>query len=183
MVSKRRSCASSSTGRSASPVSAIATSLPDPAASGPSGRATECDAWTAQRASHDRLGAVGVSSASVPDTSDLSRDAWRPYFDELSRTLATTRATVEIDAPQLGAQLQAEDLILDGITYDDRDDVLVVALSQGGADESLQHFISEPKRISVETSQGVVPSSIEVEDGEGQLTLVRLEAAPALPAE
>ena len=48
---------------------------------------------------------------------------------------------------------------------------------------SLQHFVSEPKRISVETTQGVVPSSIEVEDGEGQLTLVRLDAAPALPAE
>lgn len=125
--------------------------------------------------------AAGVSSAFVADTTELSRDAWRPYFDELSRTLTTTRATVEIDAPQLGAQLQAEDLVLDGITYDDRDDILVVALSPGGADESLQHFVSAPRRISVETSEGVVPSSIEVEDGEGQLTLVRLDAAAALP--
>jgi hypothetical protein len=126
---------------------------------------------------------LGVFSTFMADTTDLSRDAWRPYFDELSKTLATTRATVEIDAPQLGAQLQADDLVLDGITYDDRDDILVIALAEGGADEVLQHFVSEPKRISVETTQGVVPSSIEVEDGEGQVTLVRLDAAPALPAE
>ncbi len=118
----------------------------------------------------------------MADTTELSRDAWRPYFDELSRTLATTRATVEIDAPGLGAQLQAEDLVLAGITYDDRDDILVVALSPGGPAESLEHFVSGPRRISVDTSQGVVPSAIEVEDAEGQLTLVRLAAAPSLPA-
>src|SRR5271169_5988332 len=119
----------------------------------------------------------------MTDTTELGRDEWRSYFDELSRGLATTRATVEIDAPQLGAQLQAEDLVLRGITYDDRDDVLVVALSPGGPAESLEHFVSGPRRISVETSQGVVPAAIEVEDAEGRLTLVRLAAAPSLPAE
>jgi hypothetical protein len=127
--------------------------------------------------------AVGVCSATVADTTELSRDTWRSFFDELSRTLATTRATVEIDAPGLGAQLQAEDLVLAGITYDDRDDILVVALSPGGPAESLEHFVSGPKRISVETSQGIVPTAIEVEDAEGQVTLVRLDAAPSLPAE
>jgi len=118
----------------------------------------------------------------VAETTELNRDSWRSYFDELSRTLATTRASVEIDAPDLGAQLQAEHLVLDGITYDDHDDVLVVALSPGGPAESLQHFVSGPRRIAVEVSQGILPEAIEVEDAEGQLTHVRLEAAPALPA-
>ena len=92
-------------------------------------------------------------------------------------------ATVEIDAPELGAQLQSEGLLLSGITYDDRDDILVIALSPGGPDEVLEHFVSGPKRISVEISDGVLPAAIEAEDEDGQLTLVRLEAAPALPAE
>lgn len=119
----------------------------------------------------------------MAETTDLAPEGWRAYFDELSRTLATTRATVEIDAPELGAQLQTDGLVLHGITYDDRDDVLVVALSPGGPDESLQHFVSGPKRITVEVSDGVLPAAIEAEDADGQLTLVRLEAAPALPAE
>ncbi len=120
----------------------------------------------------------------MAETTDLSPDGWRVYFDELSRTLATTRATVEIDAPELGAQLQTDGLVLHGITYDDRDDVLVIALSPGGPDESLQHFVSAPKRITVEaSSDGILPAAIEAEDADGQLTLVRLEEAPALPAE
>jgi Family of unknown function (DUF5335) len=119
----------------------------------------------------------------MAETNELKREDWRVYFDELNRTLATTRATVEIDAPDLGAQVQAEDMVLTGISYDDRDDVLVVGLSPGGPAETIEHFVSDPQRISIEISDGVLPSVIEVEDAEGQTTLVRLEPAPALPAE
>jgi Family of unknown function (DUF5335) len=119
----------------------------------------------------------------MAETNELKRDDWRTYFDELSRTLATTRATVEIDALDLGAQMQAEGLVLRGISYDDRDDILVVGLSPGGPAESIEHFVSNPQRIMVETTEGILPSTIEVEDGEGRQTLVRLEPAPALPAE
>jgi hypothetical protein len=119
----------------------------------------------------------------MTETSELARDGWREYFDELSRTLATTRATVEIDGPDLGAQVQAEDLVLSGISYDDRDDILVVGLSPGGPTESLEHFVSGPQRITVESSEGVLPSAIEVEDAEGLRTLVRLKAAPTLSAD
>jgi hypothetical protein len=119
----------------------------------------------------------------MADTNELSRDDWSAYFDDLSRELTTTHATVEIEGPDLGAQVEAEDLVLNGISYDDRDDVLVVGLSPGGPAESLEHLVSSPQRIAVESSAGLLPSSIEVEDAEGERTLVRLQGAPALPAE
>lgn len=119
----------------------------------------------------------------MADTNELPRDRWRIYFDDLSRGLATMRATVEIDGPDLGAQVQAEGLVLSGISYDDRDDVLVIGLSPGGAAESLEHLVSSPQRIRVESSDDILPSTIEVEDAEGVRTLVRLQPAPALPAE
>jgi hypothetical protein len=119
----------------------------------------------------------------MADTAELPRDGWRAYFDDLSRGLATLQATVEIDGPELGGQLQAEGLVLSNISYDDRDDVLVVGLSSGGPTESLQRLVSSPQRIWVESSAELLPSSIEVEDAEGQRTLVRLQPAPALPAE
>jgi Family of unknown function (DUF5335) len=119
----------------------------------------------------------------MADTSELARDRWRAYFDDLSRGLATTQATVEIEGPDLGAQVQAEGLVLSGISYDDRDDVLVVGLSPGGATESLEHLVSSPQRIRVESADAILPSTIEVEDAEGERTLVRLRAAPALAAE
>jgi hypothetical protein len=119
----------------------------------------------------------------MADTGELPRERWRTYFDDFSRGLATTQAAVEIDGPDLGAQVQSEGLLLNGITYDDRDDVLVIGLSPGGPAESLEHLVSSPQRIRVESSDGILPSTIEVEDAEGQQTLVRLQPAPALPAE
>jgi hypothetical protein len=119
----------------------------------------------------------------VADTNELPRDRWRTYFDDLSRGLTTTQATVEIDGPDLGAQVQAEGLVLSGISYDDRGDVLVVGLSPGGATESLEHLVSRPQRILIKPSDAILPSTIEVEDAEGERTLVRLKAAPALPPE
>jgi hypothetical protein len=128
-----------------------------------------------------RLG--GMLPRRMADTIELPSEGWRTYFDELSRGLATTQATIEIDGPDLGAQVQAEGLVLSGISFDDRDDVLVIGLSPGGPAESLEHLVSSPQRISVESSDDILPSTIEVEDAEGQRTLVRLQAAPALPAE
>ncbi len=125
----------------------------------------------------------GMLRRTVADTIELPRDRWRSYFDDLSRGLATMQATVEIDGPGLGAQVQAEGLVLSGMSYDDRDDVLVVGLSPGGATESLEHLVSSPQRIRVESSDAILPSTIQVEDAEGQRTRVRLQAAPALPAE
>lgn len=119
----------------------------------------------------------------MADTNELPRDGWRVYFDNLSRGLGTMQATVEIDGPDLGAQVQAEGLVLSGISYDDRDDVLVIGLSPGGAAESLEHLVSSPQRIRVESTNDLLPSTIEVEDAEGERTLVHLQAAPALPAQ
>jgi hypothetical protein len=73
--------------------------------------------------------------------------------------------------------------VLSGISYDDRGDVLVVGLSPGGATESLEHLVSRPQRILIKPSDAILPSTIEVEDAEGERTLVRLKAAPALPPE
>ena len=65
-------------------------------------------------------------------TQEIARETWRQYFDELSRTLGTVAATVEIVGPDIGAQVAADRLVLTGITYDDRDDVLVGGLDPPG---------------------------------------------------
>jgi Family of unknown function (DUF5335) len=118
------------------------------------------------------------------ETQELARERWRTYFDDLSRGLGAVEATVEIDGDDLGAQIEADRLTLTGISYDDRDDLLVLMLTAaGGARDELEHMVQQPRRIVVERTGAALPTSIDVEDADGRRTLVELRAAPELPAQ
>jgi hypothetical protein len=116
-------------------------------------------------------------------TQEITRETWRQYFDELSKTIGTVEATVEIIGPDIGAQVEAERLVLTGITYDDRDDVLVVGLdAPGGPPEDLERMIDRPQKILVATGDlPPVEMTIDVQDAEGNQTIIRIERPPALP--
>jgi hypothetical protein len=118
------------------------------------------------------------------NTQELPRETWRPYFDELSRTLGTVEATVEVVGGDIGAQIEASRLVLTGISYDDRDDVLVIGLDAPGEPaEDLERMVDRPQRIMVATSEAPPEEmTIDVEDAEGHQTIVHVERPPALPA-
>jgi hypothetical protein len=118
-------------------------------------------------------------------TQEIARGTWRQYFDELSRTLGTVVATVEIVGSDIGAQVEADRLVLTGITYDDRDDVLVVGLdAPGGPPEDLERMIDRPQKILVATGDPApAEMTIDVQDAEGHQTIIRIERPPALPPE
>jgi Family of unknown function (DUF5335) len=117
-------------------------------------------------------------------TRELPRESWRTYFDDLSRELGTIRTTVEVDGRDIGAQIEAEGLLLTGISYDDRDDVLVVGLGGPQRDlEEVEHFVGSPQRILVDGEEGALPETIDVEDADGHRTLVMMHPVPALPSE
>jgi len=114
----------------------------------------------------------------TPATTEIPRGAWRSYFDNYSRHLPAQEATVEVDDPELGAQVVAERLLLTGLTYDDRDDVFVIGLAREG-EEVFEHMVEHPQKIIVATIDGL--ASIDVEDAEQRKTTVNLEAVPELP--
>jgi hypothetical protein len=116
------------------------------------------------------------------ESRELDRERWRGYFDELSRGLGAFTATVEVDGSDIGAQIEAEGLRLTGISYDDRDDVLLIALAGPDTTEGVEHLVSAPRRILLAGEEGQAPSAIDVEDAEGHRTLLQLRAAPGLPA-
>src|SRR5439155_8856561 len=105
------------------------------------------------------------------------RDGLGGYFADLSRALATQQATVEIDGPDLGAQAQAEGLVLSGISYDDRDDILVVASLRELRASRLSISSQARSESGWSPPTASCPRPIEVEDAEGQRTLVRLGPA------
>jgi hypothetical protein len=116
-------------------------------------------------------------------TTEIPRDSWRGYFDEFSKALPTVEATIEVVGPDVGDQIEAERLVLTGITYDNKDDILVVGLdAPGGSPEELQHIIYGPQTIlatgGAEEGELLV---FDVMDGEGRQHLLRIENAPRLP--
>jgi hypothetical protein len=118
-------------------------------------------------------------------TQELPRETWRFYFDELSKIIGTVEATVEVVGPDVGDQIEADHLILTGITYDDRDDIVVIGLdAPGPPPEDVERIVEEPQRILIAT--GAAPPEemvIDIEDAQQHKTIVRIERPPALPGE
>jgi hypothetical protein len=105
----------------------------------------------------------------------LARSRWQAYFDGVSRALGATRVEIEVTGLGLGDQVEAEWIALAGISFDPKDDVLIIAA------EGLRHLIAHPRQIHVEEELGSL-RSLEAADAEGNHHIVILRDALALPA-
>ena len=94
-------------------------------------------------------------------TFSLEKARWHGYFDNLSRVMDAVPATLEIVSEQIGGQTAAEKRMLNGTTYDPKDDVLELQMG-----DSMDHLIHGPKEIFItEDDDGL--SSMEVVDKDG----------------
>ena len=108
---------------------------------------------------------------------EIPREEWRTYFDGFSRDLPRLSATVEVIGEEVGAQTEAEGSRLTGISYDDRDEVLVIGLdAPGGSAEDLERVVDKPQRIMLAGGPGETVV-YDIEDAEGNKTLLRLDPA------
>ncbi len=105
----------------------------------------------------------------------LEKPAWHPYFDSMSKILNGKRAEVEVASLNIGNQVQAEWLPLFGIVYDQKDDLIEVAL------EGLDHLIYKPKEVFVD-QESVMLTSLEVIDEDDVHQIIRLRDPLMLPA-
>ena len=118
-------------------------------------------------------------------TQEIPRNAWREYFEELTDVLGTVEATVEITGRDLGDQIADERQILTDITYDERDDAIIVGLeAPHSTEERIEHMIEQPQHVLVATGEPPpLEMTFDIEDGEQHQWLIHLERPPALPGE
>ena len=105
----------------------------------------------------------------------LKKAEWRSYLDHIARAILGRRAAIEIRSPQFSNDIQAEWLPLQGISYDPRNDILVIAVS------GLKHMVHRPQHLVVEEDGGQL-ATLEVIDQDGVWQIVRLRGEPAGPA-
>jgi Family of unknown function (DUF5335) len=103
-------------------------------------------------------------------TREIPKAEWGPYFDALGRVDPAPTVTVEVDGAEIGAQVEAEQVTLAAISYDDRDDVLVIGLSQVGH-EQVEHIVYNPLQIYALEDEAQV-NTIDVQDADGGKTLI-----------
>jgi Family of unknown function (DUF5335) len=104
----------------------------------------------------------------------LEKADWHPFFDHLSKLLTGRRAEIEVASLRLGNQVEAEWLPLLGLVYDQKEDVLEVAL------DGLDHLIRKPREIYIEEGEGLV-SSVAAVDADGIHQIIRLKEPLMLP--
>jgi Family of unknown function (DUF5335) len=105
----------------------------------------------------------------------IDKPNWRAFFDWLSQGLVGAQAEIEVASLDLGDQIEAEWLPLLGITYEDKDDVLEVAL------EGVDHLIYGPRELWANPSGGEM-MSFEVIDDRGVSQIIKLRQPLMLPS-
>ena len=105
----------------------------------------------------------------------IDKPNWRAFFDWLSQGLVGARAEIEVASLALGDQIEAAWLPLLGITFDDKDDVLEVAL------EGVDHLIYGPREVWADPSVGEM-MSFEVIDDRGVSQIIKLRQPLMLPS-
>ena len=107
-------------------------------------------------------------------TTVVEKERWQTYFDHLSSVLDTQLAEIEVAALDLGDQIASEWVPLNGITYDPKDDVLVVDL------EGAEHVIRAPREVVVDEDDAGI-RSLTVVCAEQHRHIIRLRSALPLP--
>ncbi len=105
----------------------------------------------------------------------LEKDAWGPYFDQMSKTLIGKQAEIEVASLDLGSQIEAEWVPLLGITYDHKDDLIEILL------EDLDHLIHQPREVYIDYGVGGL-ISLEVIDDEDVRQIIKLRDPLMLPS-
>jgi len=110
---------------------------------------------------------------------EILRDEWVEYLDSFSRQHEGWLVTVEVFGADIGAQVEAQELPLQGITAELKgggEDAITVILGGKGA-ERVAHSIAQPTHVRVEQTAEGANMALQIESGGGITTLVRFRSA------
>jgi hypothetical protein len=107
-------------------------------------------------------------------TREIARDEWEAYFEELSDYEDAQFVTVELVSPDLGAQVVARDLALQGISVLEKGSGAgSIEISLGDAPGNhVGHTIASPAHVRIEESETGMPLALQIESVDSGTTLV-----------
>ena len=110
---------------------------------------------------------------------EIPRDEWVEYLDSFSRQHEGWLVTVEVLGAEVGAQVEAQELPLQGVTAELKgggEDAITVIVGGRGA-ERVTHTVTRPAHVRVEQSEDGADMTLQIESPDGAATLVRFRSA------
>ncbi len=120
-----------------------------------------------------------------PTTRNIERDQWIKFLDDFTRENRGVHARLEILGPEVGAQIEAEDRPLVGVSADTKAGEHNVSISFGSsANDHFEHGIQNVAAIRLRTAGGESGPTLEVVSRDGMRAVLELSRpdAFALPA-
>ncbi|HEX6912783.1 MAG TPA: DUF5335 family protein [Longimicrobium sp.] len=104
----------------------------------------------------------------------MAKTGWARILDDFTRRNGGRRTHMEVDDPEIGAQVQETDYRLFGVAYDSRDGCVEVMTGDYGTTEGhVTHTIAHVTDVWVLTDGGGRDEALCIAHGRGQ-TLLRL---------
>ncbi|MGH9874786.1 MAG: DUF5335 family protein [Pyrinomonadaceae bacterium] len=112
------------------------------------------------------------------ETREIPRNEWTSFFDTFNQQHQGWLATLEVFGPEVGAQEEAHDLPLEGVTLaSDGSELEAIAISLGTTPEDhLSHTVVSPSHVWFEQNAQIANGALEIEAADDTKTLVRFRS-------
>ncbi len=108
----------------------------------------------------------------------IKQEDWREFFDRFSREHAGWLVAVEVMEAEIGAQVEAEALPLQGISADVKGGESNVALMLDvGGRAHMTHEMSGAQDVWLEAGPGESDETLQIRSADGTTTLLRFRPA------
>lgn len=113
----------------------------------------------------------------MASTPTLHRKEWQRALDEFDAEHQGERVTIEVLDESIGHQYEAERLPFSSLSYDPKDDMVIVAV---GGDPPrypvvMRHMVAHPREVQV-TTRDIPEPAVRLVDQDGSVTLITFYA-------
>lgn len=115
-------------------------------------------------------------------TEDIPTGDWEAFLQGFSLQHQGWLATIEVFGPEIGAQVESQDLPLQGISADLKGPEKTILIIVGKAPlESVSHAVRAPTKIRIKRNETGADEALEIESAEST-TLLRFRSAVPVEA-
>jgi hypothetical protein len=107
-------------------------------------------------------------------TREIPTAQWSDYLDRFSRSHGGEPVTIEIFGPEIGAHTEVRRSTLRGVTAGSHGQPVIDILVGNEHDGHVDHRVAHPRRVYVGLTEAEMDEILEIEDDDGNTTMVRL---------